>query len=81
MIILWASILAFLPIVASSSIQVCRSVGLVGKGGILGVWSDCSDIISGSLGRWAKNIGMWLGWLYEWYGVVLVTVFISFVVF
>ena len=51
MIILWASALAFLPMVASSSTQVCKSVGLVGKDGILGVWSVCSDIVSGSLGR------------------------------
>ena len=43
--------------VACSSIQVCKSVRLVGKGGILGVWSVCSDIMSGLLGRWAK--GYW----------------------
>ena len=54
-IILWASALAFLPIVASSSTQVCNSMGLVCKGGMLGVWSVCSDIMSGSLGRWARG--------------------------
>ena len=54
---LWASDLAFLPIVVISSTQVCKSVEVVGKGGILGVWSACSDIMSGSLGRCAR--GYW----------------------
>lgn len=39
--------MAFLPILAISSIQVCRSVGLVERGGILGVVIDCSDMMSG----------------------------------
>lgn len=47
--ILWASLLAFLPILASSSTQVCKSAGLVGKGGILGVWINWRDMMSGSL--------------------------------
>jgi hypothetical protein len=45
--ILWAS--AFFPILVSSSIHVCSSVGLVGSGGILGVWVNCNAIMFGLL--------------------------------
>ena len=66
--ILWASILVFLPILARSSTQVCKSTGLVGEGGMLGVWINCSDIMSGSLWRWVRGywhvalMALWMVW-------------------
>lgn len=50
-IILWASILAFFPILARFSIHERSSMGLVGVGGMWGLWIDCSAWMSGWLWR------------------------------
>ena len=48
-IILGALVLAFFSILANSFIHVSNSVGVVDKGGILGVWISCNAFMSGSL--------------------------------
>lgn len=50
--IFWASILAFFPMLASCSIYVRNSVGLRGSGGILGVCMSCRFRIFGLLWRY-----------------------------
>ena len=47
--ILWASVLAFFPILVSFSIHVCNYVGIVGKGGILSIWISCNVLMARSL--------------------------------
>lgn len=47
--ILWASVLAFLSILISYSIHGRSSMGLACNGGILRVWISCSVVMFGSL--------------------------------
>ena len=49
--ILWASVLAFFPILVISSIHACSSAGLLGNDGMLGICVVCNVVMSGLLGK------------------------------